>query len=66
MSDQPPARVVPPVQAAEAARLQAEAVYSVTAGPESTASDEDVAKAKARLDGADPAAPDADWLHPAD
>ncbi len=49
MSEQPPAAQVPPITGDEAAQAQARAVYSVTAGPESTASDEEVAKAKARL-----------------
>ena len=65
MTEQPAAAAVPPPSGADAARLAAEALYSVTAGPESTASDEDVAKAKARVERAG-TVPDANWLHAPD
>ena len=66
MSEEPPAAVPPPSEA-DAARLQAEVVYSVTAGPESTADQDEVARAKARRDEAAASTPPGeDWLHAAE
>lgn len=67
MSDQPPAAAIPPPSESDAARLQAEVVYSVTAGPESTADGDEVARAKARRDQAAASVPpDENWLHSAE
>lgn len=64
MSEQPPAAAIPPPSEGDAARLQAEVVYAVTAGPESTADDAEVARAKARRDEAAASAPPGEnWLH---
>lgn len=67
MNEQPPAAAIPPPSEADAARLQAEVVYSVTAGPESTADLDEVARAKARRDyAAASTPPDENWLHSAE
>lgn len=67
MSEQPPAAAVPPPSEADAERLQREAVYSVMAGPESTANLDEVASAKARRDEAAASTPpDENWLHSAE
>jgi hypothetical protein len=64
---QPPAAAIPPPSEGDAARLQAEVVYSVTAGPESTADLDEVARAKARRDQAAASTPpDENWLHSAE